>query len=128
MIKLTSKGDWSKTFNFLRRCEKVDVDYVLRQYGEAGVEALSRATPKRTGLAAESWYYEIERGNERSTIRWANHDMEGDGGWFNVAVMIQLGHGTRNGGYVKGIDYINPALRPLFEAFADACYREVTGS
>lgn len=128
MIKLTCRGDWSKTLGFLRRCEKVDVEAVLRKYGEAGVEALSAATPKHTGLAAGSWYYEIERGKERSTIRWANRDMEGKGGWFNVAVMIQLGHGTRNGGYVKGIDYINPALRPIFDAFADACYREVTGS
>lgn len=95
----------------------------LNKYGEMGVEALSRATPKDTGLTASSWSYEIKRGKESSSIVWTNSNVN-DG--VPVAVILQYGHATRNGGYVEGIDYINPALNSVFKNIADMAWKEVT--
>lgn len=111
-----------KTDGFLERLlEKIKMGN-LDRYGQMGVEALSNATPVRTGLAASSWYYTIERANGSATLSWHNSDIEGG---YNVAILIQYGHGTRNGGYVKGIDYINPALAPVFQQMADEIWEEV---
>lgn len=124
MITITSKGDFSKTFRFLRKAKDLEIEKILHKYGRMGVDALAAATPKRSGLTASSWSYEIEVGSSKSTIRWMNSNVQK--GWFNVAVAIQYGHGTRNGGYVSGIDYINPAMKPVFDAIADDAFREVT--
>lgn len=95
----------------------------LENAGKRGVAALREATPKNTGLTSESWDYEIVADNAGVTIVWSNSNVEKN--WFNVALALQYGHGTRNGGFVEGIDYINPALRPLFEEIAKTLWREV---
>ena len=94
----------------------------LDRYGRMGVDALSKATPVLTGLAASSWSYDIERSNGKVRLMWKNSDIEGG---YNVAILLQYGHATRGGGYVQGIDYINPALRPVFEQMADELWKEV---
>lgn len=95
----------------------------LNKYGQRGVDALARNTPTRTGRAAASWGYIVEKTRSAYKITWTNDDVEGG---VNVAVIIQYGHGTGTGGYVQGIDYINPALRPIFDQIADDVWREVT--
>ena len=98
---------------------------VLSKDGEKGVRALAMATPVRTGLTADSWRYRVERTGETIKIVWYNeNDSEG---WFNVAMGIQLGHGTRNRGWVEGIDYINPAMQPIFDEIEEGVGREVQG-
>lgn len=123
MVKFTSRGDFSKTDSYLKRMLKMDLDTVLSQYAEKGVRALQEATPKDTGLTASSWSYEIERTDSSITISWTNSN-------FNkgvpIALLIQYGHGTRNGGYVSGVDYINPAMRPVFDEIEEAVMREVS--
>lgn len=123
MVKFTSRGDFSKTDSYLKRMLKMDLDTVLSQYAEKGVRALQEATPKDTGLTASSWSYEIERTDSSITISWTNSN-------FNkgvpIALLIQYGHGTRNGGYVSGRDYINPAMRPVFDEIEEAVMREVS--
>lgn len=96
---------------------------VLDHYGRQGVDLLSNATPRRTGLAAQSWEYDVTHSPGRHVISWSNSDNEGG---VNVAVIIQYGHGTGTGGYVEGIDYINPALRPLFDKIVEDIWRQVT--
>ena len=123
MIKFEVKGDLSKTYKFLDRILKRDFYNRLEKYGERGVALLSEATPVHSGKTSELWDYEIERGLDSVTIYWKNTNVH-DG--YNVAVLIQYGHGTGFGGYVKGIDYINPALRPLFKEMADEIWKEVT--
>lgn len=95
----------------------------LNRYAQEGVDALSAATPRDTGTTADSWSYEIRRGNGQVTIYWTNSNAPYG---VPVAVLIQYGHATRNGGYVQGIDYINPALKPIFEKMAENIWREVT--
>lgn len=124
MIKISHKGDFEKTFRFLHRAKEFDIAALLHKYGQKGVDALQAATPKDTGLTAGSWSYEIEVGSTRSTIRWKNSNVVN--GWFNVAVALQYGHGTRNGGWVEGRDYINPAMQPVFDEIANDAFREVT--
>lgn len=123
MITISSKGDWSKTTRFLKRASNLDVYSLLDKYGRQGVEALRSATPKKTGLTAASWRYDIEESKWGYTIQWSNTNInEGS----NIALLIQLGHGTGTGGYVRGRDYINPALLPIFDAMADSVSKEVT--
>lgn len=111
-----------KIDKFLERVlEKIKMGS-LDRYGRMGVDALSKATPVRTGLAASSWYYTIKRSNGSTTLTWHNSDIEGG---YNVAILLQYGHGTRSGGYVQGIDYINPALKPVFEQMANDLWEEV---
>lgn len=90
-----------------------------------GVEALSKATPKNSGKTASSWFYEIQRDNSSWIITWKNSNINNG---VPIAIVLQYGHATRNGGYIEGIDYINPALKPVFERIADSAWKEVTRS
>lgn len=123
MFSFVSKGDWSKTMNFLERAKNIFKNNSFDKYGRKGVIALQSATPKETGATANAWSYEVERSGNQVSIIWKNSN-EPNG--FPVAVMLQFGHGTGTGGYVRGIDYINPAMRPVFEQIADDLWREVT--
>lgn len=125
VIYLTSKGDFSKTFKFLERLKHLMNASVFDKYGQVGVDALSQSTPRRTGTTASSWYYEIEQTNSGIAIVWKNSNSRNG---FNVAVGIQYGHGTGTGGYVRGVDYINPAMKPVFDKIADDLWKEVTRS
>lgn len=125
MIVLKNKGDFSKTTNFLKRIMKLDYKSILSKYGKMGVDALAKSTPVDTGLTASSWSYEIVEDDDGATIYWKNSNIVKG---VPIAVILQYGHGTGTGGYVEGIDYINPALRSIFEGIADDAWKEVTGS
>ena len=122
VIIFRQKGDWKKTRKFLKRCSDLDLDDVLNLYGQEGVDALAKATPKDTGKTAASWSYEVTKDRESIVITWKNSNIV-DG--VPIAVILQYGHGTRNGGYVEGVDYINPAMRPVFERIAARAWGEV---
>lgn len=123
MIKIKHKGDFKKTERFLKNASKQQIALILEKYAQKGVEALRNATPADSGLTARSWGYEILVSKNGYRIVWTNTNIAGK---VPVAILIQYGHATRNGGYVQGIDYINPALRPLFNQMADQVWREVT--
>ena len=124
MISVTHSGSFNNIENFLKKNKKINFDHYLQTFGQAGVEALAKATPKDTGLTSESWYYEIEKKDGLIKISWHNSNVVDD--WYNVAIGIQYGHGTANGTYVQGIDYINPAMQSIFDEFAQAICEEVT--
>lgn len=123
---MESKGNWEKTIRWLRKMANIETrfDAALERAGREGVRALEAATPKDTGLAASAWFFDIKKGPLSSTIEWHNADIEGG---YNVALLLQYGHGTGTGGYVTGVDFINPALRPVFEAFGQDVLKEVEG-
>lgn len=125
MLTVQSKSGFKKANGFLEKLLETAKHGELDKYGREGVEALMEATPKRTGLTAESWKYEIERKNDQVILRWYNTNLAED--WANVALLIQKGHATKSGVYVKGIDYINPALRPVFEKIGNKAWKEVKG-
>ena len=121
---LTYKGDFKKTRNFLKQLQRRSYLSDLDRFGRQGVDALARATPKNTGETAAGWRYEIESDQNGVRIVWYNrHVHEG----ANIVLLLQYGHGTRNGGYVEGIDYINPALKPVFDKIAEQAWKEVCG-
>ncbi len=124
MIRVRSKGDLSKTRHFLNFCKNQDFTKLLQAYGEAGVEALREATPKDTGETADSWYYTIAVNKKRgvSSVTWANSKIVDN---VPIAIILQYGHATGGGGYVEGIDYINPALKDLFQKMAADAWSEV---
>lgn len=123
MITFRQKGDFSRTTKYFEKLLNVVKLGELDRYGRQGVEALASVTPRDTGKTAESWQYEILRDKESATIRWYNTN-ENNG--VNIAVILQYGHGTRNGGYVRGRDYINPAIQPLFDEIAETAWKEIT--
>lgn len=123
MITFRQKGDFSKTTRYFEKLKEASRIKILNKYGQKGVAALSSATPIDTGLAASSWYYEIEQGNGVARIIFGNSDVESG---FPVAIMLQYGHGTGTGGYVEGRDYINPAIQPIFDEIVESAWREVT--
>lgn len=125
MIKITNQGDFSKTLKFLNRMKEMNIKTILEKYAKAGVIALSNATPVDSGLTANSWTYEIRVSGETATIDWMNTNTNKG---VNIAVILQYGHGTRNGGYVRGIDYINPAMRPIFTKMIDEIWMEVVNA
>lgn len=114
----------NNTMFFLKRILKQDYLKNLEKYAQLGVQRLAEATPKRTGLTAASWDYRIEVDNQKAKITWTNSNIN-DG--CNVAILLQYGHATRNGAWVEGIDYINPAMKPMFEEFANEVWKEVIG-
>ena len=123
MISFRHKGDFSKLSKFLERAKEAVRLGDLDKYGREGVAALSSATPVDSGLTAKSWYYKIERTNGSVMISYYNSNIQNG---VPIAVIIQYGHGTRNGGWVQGRDYINPAVRPIFDKIANDAWREVT--
>lgn len=124
MISVINKGSFHNLERFLKKNEHMNIDRYLEMFGQKGAEALAAATPKDTGLTADSWGYEIKKNETSTTITWTNSNVVD--GWFNVALMIQYGHGTATGVYVEGIDYINPAIRSIFDAMAEEIWEEVT--
>ena len=122
VITISNKGDFSKTLRFLRKIKSKSFLKKMDKYGQRGVEALSNATPKLSGKTADSWQYELHSTGSSVEIVWTNTNVNKN---VNIAVIIQYGHGTRNGGYVRGIDYINPAMQPIFEEIADGVWQEV---
>ena len=123
MIAIKAKGDFSKAEGFLNHLRTSLRNRQLEKYGQMGVDALAAATPKRTGLTAASWTYRIEQSDNSASIIWTNTNRnKGE----MIAVLLQYGHGTGTGGYVEGIDYINPALQPVFDKIANDAWEEVT--
>lgn len=123
MITIESQGEWKLTRNWFDRMTKLDLALIMNQFGKEGVSALAAATPSRSGLTSKSWNYEVTRKGNNWKITWTNSNVNKGA---NIAVLIQYGHGTRNGGYVVGRDYINPAIRPVFEKIAQKAWKEVT--
>ena len=122
-LSFRHRGNFRKTENFLKKAERSDFLPVLERYGEEGVAALASATPRDSGLTASSWRYEIHQDDSGISIVWCNDNDQN--GWFNVAIGLQFGHGTRNGGYVEGIDYVNPAVQPIFDQIAEEIWSVV---
>ena len=123
MITFRQKGDFSKLTSFLERAKEAIKLGDLDKYGREGVAALSSATPVRTGLTANSWYYEIEHQNGSVSITFNNSNVNKG---VPIAIILQYGHGARNGGWVQGRDYINPAIQPVFDRIAKEAWEEVT--
>ena len=125
MVIVKQKGDFSKTEKFLNIISKKLYYRNLQKYAEQGVAALASATPIDSGTTANSWNYEIRQTKNSVSIYWTNSNVNKD---VPIAVIIQYGHGTRNGGYVQGRDYINPAMRPIFDKIAENVWKEVISS
>lgn len=122
MITFTLKGSFEKSEKFFDGAKNKLPDRIkeiLNTYGQKGVEALQNSTPTDSGETSKSWYYEVTKYG----ISWHNSNLISTG--VPLAILLQYGHGTRNGGYVQGIDYINPALRPIFNEIAESCWKEV---
>ena len=122
MISFRQKGDFSKLTRFLERAKETVYLGDLNKYGRQGVAALASATPIDSGETAESWYYKIENNKESATITFYNSNVQNG---VPIAIILQYGHGTRNGGWVEGRDYINPAIQPIFDQIVDDAWREV---
>jgi len=122
MIKLTSSGSFKHTFDFFKQGKTLDekVRRIFEKYGSKCVDALQKATPQDSGLTAASWSYSIE--NDGLYFYNSNRN-----NGVPIAIIIQYGHATGTGGYVQGRDYINPAMRPVFDEMADAAWKEVVG-
>lgn len=122
MISFIQKGDFRKTEKLLKKTFGKDFRKILDDYGKRGVQLLSDATPVETGETAISWGYEIIQNGSSISVQWHNYNVNKG---VNIAIILQYGHATRSGGWVEGRDYINPALRPVFDELADKAWKEV---
>lgn len=123
MIEVRHKGDFAKLTRYLVKLDKTIKFKDLDKYGKEGVAALASATPVDTGLTARSWYYEVERSKGSAKITFYNSNVHRG---INIAIILQMGHGTGSGGWVQGRDYINPAIQPIFDKIAENAWKEVT--
>lgn len=123
MITFRQQGDFSKLTRYLEKVKKIANISDLDKYGREGVAALASATPVDSGLTANSWYYKVETKNGSAKISFYNSNIQNG---VPIAIILQYGHGTRNGGWVQGRDYINPAIQPIFDKITESAWREVT--
>lgn len=123
MLYVTSKGDFSKTQRFLSKLAKPNIIERLKVYGSMGVDALAAATPKDSGKTSGSWGYEVKQSGKTYSIVWTNTNVVNG---VPIAVILQYGHGTGTGGYVKGRDYINPAIQPIMNRIAEDVWKVVS--
>ena len=124
-VKFEVSGGFTKTERFLNRMKRREYLNVLDEFGRDGVQALRNATPVESGLTAESWDYEIKRNRDYTEIIWTNSNINNG---VPIAIILQYGHGTGTGGYVQGRDYINPAIRPIFDKIAEKAWKVVTSA
>lgn len=124
MITIKQSGDFKHTEGLCKRVLTEDLKIKLDDYGKKGVEALREATPKDTGKTAESWYYEVDMSKASVSVTWYNSNVNNG---VPIAIIIQYGHATKNGGHVEGTDYINPALKEIFDKMADDVWKGVMG-
>lgn len=123
MISFRHKGDFELTTKFLKKDRKKIESINFEKYGQIGVNALSSATPVDSGTTAKSWAYEVVRGKDFVSIRYYNTNVESG---IPIAVLIQYGHATKNGGWIEGRDYINPSIQPIFDKIVKDVWGEVT--
>lgn len=124
-FRLRAVGKWTATERFLNRLQSKDYFSRLNEYAQRGVSALQAATPVDSGRTASSWRAEIEVGNDTTSIYWINDNVTYQGD--PVAILLQYGHGTGTGGYVQGRDYINPAMKPVFDSIEEGVWQLVIG-
>ena len=125
MIAFRHRGGFNRLEKFLNRAKNAQYLNILDKYGQLGVASLSAATPVDSGKTSESWTYEITHTSTSTTISWLNTNVN-DGA--NIAILLQYGHGTGTGGYVRGQDYINPAMKAIFDRIAQEAWKEVTST
>lgn len=125
MLSVDVTGDFGKTVNWFNRVNKAQYLQILDNYGVMGVEALASATPSETGLTSQSWSHQVIKTGSGYRIEWTNSHVEKG---VNIAILLDMGHGTRNGGYVEGRNYIVPALRDIFDQIAEETWKVVTSS
>lgn len=123
MITFKMHGDFKKLTGYLERIRNRINLGALDKYGLEGTAALAAATPVDTGVTASSWGYEVTHGKGEAVITFYNTNVQNG---VNIAILLQYGHGTKSGAYVQGIDYINPALEPVFRKIADEAWKEIT--
>lgn len=123
MITIRQKGDFSKLTKYLNKVSKAADIRNLDKYGQRGVAALSSATPKDTGLTASSWSYEVVQSKQSISIEFHNTNIQNG---IPIAIILQYGHATKNGGWIEGRDYINPAIQPIFDEIVAEAWKEVT--
>lgn len=122
MIVFTHKGNFKNTTNFFEKAPKIQIRRILEAYGKEGVLALANATPVDSGKTASSWGYEISISKNSYKLSWTNSNIQNG---VPIAILLQYGHGTRNGGYVEGLDYINPTLQPIFDKISKEAWKEI---
>ena len=125
MISVQQRGSFRRTENFLKKMSRGDIFRTLDRYAKQGVVALASATPHQTGASAASWNYEVRRTRGSYSITWTNSHMAGG---TPLVILLQFGHGTGTGGYVQGRDFINPAIRPIFDKIAEEGWKAVTSA
>lgn len=126
MVRISSSGSFKNSYKFLRFLSNKEYFSRIEQYAQRGVDALRSATPVDTGKTAASWGYTIEDSKDNLTITWTNNNFSKDG--TPIVLLLQYGHGTGRGTYVKGRDFINPALKPIFDEIAEQVWKEVTSA
>lgn len=125
MLEFEIGGFPGKTEAFLERLSRGDIYQALNRLGQEGVVALGSATPIDSGETAYSWGYEVQRTRDSASIIWTNSNVVGG---TPLVIMLQYGHGTGTGGYVQGRDFINPAIRPIFDKIANEVWKAVTSA
>ena len=125
MITINHYGDFKKLTNFLEKMKRMFDVSMLDKYGREGVAALYAATPVDSGKTASSWTYEIKDIKDGVALTFNNTNIQNG---VSIAIILQYGHGTRNGGWVEGRDYINPAIQPVFDELANEAWKEVIRS
>ncbi len=126
MIKFTHSGSFKNTEDFFQKVKKnPSYQTILDKYGRSGIDALQSATPTDSGLTRDSWGYEINKTRSGFSITWTNSNLK-EG--VPIAILIQYGHGTKSGSFVQGRDFINPAMKPIFDKLAEDLWKEVSNS
>lgn len=122
MIRTKVKGSFKRSYLWFKKLRGVNPKFrtIMEKYGDKGVRALANGTPKDTGNTASKWRYKIEPWG----LSFLNDNINSG---VSVAILLQYGHGTKSGGYIQGVDYINPALRPIFNQIAKELRKEVAG-
>lgn len=126
MVVFKHSGNFSKTERFFQKMQKKSYFDRVSDLAKRGVQALESVTPVETGLTASSWSYEIQIRDGKTSVFWTNSNTLPDG--TPIVVLLQYGHATGTGGFVQGRDFINPAIRPIFDEISNQVWKEVSSS
>ena len=69
-----------------------------------------------------------EFNNKTKGFLWDWSSWKGYGLYVRIqlpVILLQYGHGTKDGGYIVGRNFINPVMKPIFDRLGEEMWREV---
>jgi hypothetical protein len=122
MLKIRTKGNWDRTDKFFKKSVRITEIDDITTLAERCIERLKEATPKDSGLTAQSWSYEIVKDRGKKTLYITNSNVQNG---VKIALLLEFGHATTGGTWVEGQNFIGPITQKEYNKILSETWKEL---